>query len=132
MKNIVFLILLVAFASQLQARDLFYDLLRGNDGNDGLSMQTPFQSPIRANAVRQAGDRVWSVGFNFKLLVGWDADDPYFGDAPTPAPQTTDVAIRLRNGQPLTSVQITKRKTNISHVLACTVDQSTTWSFETK
>lgn len=118
----------------LRASDVFYSETKGKDSNSGLSMDLPFQSPVKAFAVAQTCDRVWSVGFNFKLLVRWCDSDPYFGTpTPSPAPSPTkDVTIILRKGQSLNTVTMAKRKTNISHTLFCTVNKDTTWTWGTE
>lgn len=128
MKVTAAILLFLFIAVPLEAKDIFYDQVRGSDSNSGIDMKSAVQTRTKAESLFAAGDRIWSIGFNFKILAAWDPADPYFGapSAQTPA-ATKDVTIILRQGQPLTTVRISRRKTNQSNTLACTADRDTTW-----
>lgn len=78
MKRFIFAVLLLA--APLLATDRFFGPT-GNDANPG-TMARPFLTPHRALNVWQPGDRIWTLGRNYKLLVMWDVNDPVFGVPP--------------------------------------------------
>jgi len=58
-----FFIILLVMIFRIAAADLFYiDGARGNDSNDGLSVQTAWKTVGKANAVLRAGDTVYIRG----------------------------------------------------------------------
>jgi hypothetical protein len=118
--------LLLLYAPSLSATDLY--ICYGINPPPGESCL----NPPAALANWKTGDRIWLIGFNFKLLLAWDKNDPTFITPTIPYPNRPDVQIILKPGIQITSVPVTRRKGDTSKTAPITVNKSTTVQVETK